>query len=31
LRFFQRTAPFCIHGMKALLAWPRRAVNPQSP
>jgi hypothetical protein len=27
----QREACVCIHGMIALFAWPRRAVNPRSP
>jgi hypothetical protein len=27
----QREAFVCIHGMIALFAWPRRAVNPRSP
>ena len=27
----QCKAYVCIHGMNALFAWPRRAVNPRSP
>ena len=27
----QHEACVCIHGMIALFAWPRRAVNPRSP
>jgi len=27
----QREAYVCIHGMMALFAWPRRAVNPRIP